>query len=133
MKLIIMLAFSALCLGSLKAQMVIENGFHQTIPLKDSTIDKKMYFVVTEGMKVVNFIFTVNLTDGQLSFTLEDPEGKKEGGFNLTATTENGKREPSKGRFAHDVKSPIPGKWVLNIKSQHATGKATYELQIDTK
>lgn len=133
MKLIIMLALSALCFSSLKAQTVIENGFRQTIPLKDSTIDKKMYFDVAQGTALINFILNVNLTDGRLSFSLEDPEGKKEGGFDLSAGYENGKNQPSKGQFSHDVKSPIPGRWIVYIKSQHAYGKATYELQINNK
>ena len=128
-----MLALSALCLSSLKAQTVLESNLKQTILLKDSTIDKRMYFDVAQGTAVINFILNVNLTDGRLSFNLEDPEGKKEGGFDLSAGYENGKNQPSKGQFSHDVKSPVPGRWVVNIKSQHAYGKATYELQINNK
>ena len=122
MKQITILAAFVFCATILQAQTVTETELHKEITLTDSTIDRKLYFEVIAGTPNVDFLFTVTLTSGHLSFTVTDPEGKREGGFSLD--------KDSKGHFTANKKSPLPGKWVVYLTSRHATGYLSYDVKM---
>ena len=123
MKKIIILAALVFCSAVSHAQTSIDNELSKSYSFTDSTIDHKMYFTVKEGMSNVSILFKVTLEKGNLSFHVTDPEGKKVGNFNLD--------KGSKGEFSSNEKSPLPGKWVVYITLNHATGTLSYNVKID--
>ncbi len=105
-----------------------QENIDKTIQLKDSTVEYSVTLKITKGIKEVNFAVIGFLSNGELSFKIADPEGKKEGGFGLVATDDDGKIQPGSGRMTHSVKVPIPGTWTVRIKTANATGNLTYKI-----
>lgn len=114
--------FSTVC----SAQEILE----KSVELKDSTIEYDVTLKIKKGAKEAHFLVVSFLINGELSFQVSDPEGKKEGGFYLSATGDDGKATAGSGRMTHTVKIPIPGTWTVHIKATQATGHLTYKLNI---
>jgi hypothetical protein len=107
-----------------------QDKIDKTVQFKDSTVEYTVHLKVKKGAKEANFLVVGFLENGELSFKIADPEGKKEGGFGLSATGDDGKTKPGSGRMTHTVKIPIPGTWTVTIKATKATGNLTYKLNI---
>jgi hypothetical protein len=116
------LAVAACCKG--------QDKLDKTLQFKDSTVEYTVHLIVKKGAKEANFLVAGFLENGELSFNITDPEGKKEGGFGLSATGDDNKVKPGSGRMTHTVKVPIPGTWTVLIKASKATGNLTYKLNI---
>ncbi len=117
----------------LRAQIIGKSELTKTIILTDSSINRRLYLPITKGMAYIHFFFKVNVSDGGVTVNIEDPEGKQEGGFRVTADTEmeeNGEKG-SKGQMTHEVNFPIQGNWLILLKSKHASGTLSYEIKLN--
>lgn len=125
MKKIIILAAFIFCAGVLQAQTEAKEELTKSFSFRDSTSTQKLYFTVSEGTPNIGFVFNVTLAKGHLSFRVTDPEGKKCGNFSLD--------KDSKGQFSDNEKTPLAGKWVVELTLSHATGTLSYEVKMDNK
>ncbi len=118
------------CLLGIASLCRAQDNIDKTMQFKDSTAEYTVTLKIKKGAKEVNFAVIGFLSNGELSFNVRDPEGKKEGGFGLAATGDDGKIKPGSGRMTHSVKIPIPGTWTVMIKAANATGNLTYKINI---
>jgi hypothetical protein len=112
--------FLVLAAASAKAQTI-----KGSIDLKDSTINRTIPFEVATGTKSLKYVVKVYVDLGQVTVTLSDPNGRTP-----TNITIGGGHEASKGELSDDVKTKIPGTWKFNFRSDRATGKISYEIEI---
>ena len=107
-----------------KAQM------NSSIDLRDSTITRVIPVEVPAGTKTLKYSVKVDLTAGEATLTFNDPNGKKEGGFTVNAQKKGGGRERSKVESSDSNSPPITGTWKLTIRTQSATGRITYDIDV---
>ena len=121
------LLFFLLILGAVQAKAQQIKG---SIDLKDSTINRTIPFEVAAGSKSVKYHVKVYVATGSLTITMTDPHNKKSGGFTLDTRTRDGGTEPSKGELGDSYSPPVTGTWKFNIKTENATGKISYQIDI---
>lgn len=109
------------------AQTTMDKAIH----LKDSSIVRTLQLEIKQGTQEIKFSVNGYLSVGELSFKIEDPEGKQEGGFQLIALGDNGKRSPGSGVMTHNVVHPLTGSWKIKIQTNHANGTLRYRIEID--
>jgi hypothetical protein len=115
--------------------VTVFNSFAQTrlenkIDLNDSSISRTIALDIKKGTSEISFYIAGYLSDGWLSFLIADPEGKREGQFQLEAISD-GKKGPGKGRMEHKVDRPIEGRWEIRIRTNHAKGNLSYKIIIE--
>lgn len=116
-----------LILGAIQAKAQQIKG---SIDLRDSTITRTIPFEVAAGSKTVKYRVKVYIGTGELSVIVTDPHDKKAGGFTLGTKTSDGKTEPSKGELGDNYSPPVAGTWKFNIRSENATGRISYQIDI---
>jgi hypothetical protein len=107
-----------------------QTNFEKKIILKDSTINQTITMEIKQGVPVIRCWVNSYLSVGDLSFKIFDPENKQEGGFGLDAIVD-GEKKPSSGRMTHEIKSPIPGTWKIQIRVNSATGNLSYKIHFN--
>ncbi len=71
-----------------------------------------------EDLIKVVFDFSGEIESGNLELTIQDPNGKYEGGFSLKKSNEAVlKSKNSKGNFQKSIINPLNGTWVIKIKA----------------
>lgn len=121
------LLFFLLILGAVQAKAQMIKG---SIDLKDSTINRSIPFEVAAGSKSAKYSVKVYVATGELTVTITDPHDKKAGGFTLSTRTRDGGTEPSKGELGDSYSPPIAGTWKFNIKTESATGRISYQIDV---
>jgi len=119
--------FFLLALGAIQAKAQFIKG---SIDLRDSTINRSIPFEVAAGTKSVKYVVKAYVAVGELTVTLLDPNDKKATGFTLGTRTRSGRSEPSKGEIFDDVNPKIPGTWKFNIRTENATGRISYQIEV---
>jgi hypothetical protein len=121
------LLFFLLTLAAVQAKAQVIKG---SIDLRDSTINRSIPFEVTAGTRLVKYVIKVYAADGEVTVMLTDPNDKKSVIFTLGTETRSGGHEPSQGELSDDLKPKIPGTWKFNIRSENATGRISYQIEI---
>ncbi|QKJ30738.1 hypothetical protein HQ865_13575 [Mucilaginibacter mali] len=124
MKKLLFLLLALVAVGA-KAQ-----GLKGTIDLKDSVINRSIPFEVAAGAKNLKYAVRADLTNGEATLTFTDPKGKKAGGFTLSSKTKGGGSERSKVESSESTSTPVAGTWNLAIKTEKATGRITYDIEV---
>lgn len=134
-------------LGTSFGQSQAQSEFTQQFNFDKSTDEKEVTLEIKTGTEMVGFQFTSEITGGHLIMTILDPNGKKEGGFELEAVESKGDGSShssssntnsndnshtytmvtTDGGNAHgmlnkQVDNPVAGTWRVKIKSKELTG-----------
>ena len=121
------LLFILLILGAVQAKAQTIKG---SIDLKDSTINRSIPFEVATGTKSVRYRVKVYVAVGEVTVTLNDPNGKKATGFTIGTKVPSGGNEPSKGELGDDVIPHVFGTWKFNIRAENASGRISYQIDV---
>jgi hypothetical protein len=121
------LLFILLILGAAQAKAQMIKG---SIDLKDSTINRTIPFEVAAGTKSVKYSVKVYLSLGELTVTINDPNGKKATGFTLGTKRQDGGNDPSKGELGDSFVPKTTGTWKFSISAENATGRISYEVDV---
>ena len=124
MKKLLIILFA---LGAVQAKAQLIKG---SIDLRDSTINRTIPFEVASGTKLVKYVLKVFADVGELTISLTDPNDKKSMNVTLGTKTGSGGHEPSKGELSDDLKPKVTGTWKFNIRAENATGRVTYQIEI---
>ncbi len=128
-------------------QSQARSEFAQKFNFDKSTDEKEITLEVKTGTEMVGFEFTSEITGGHLIMTILDPNGKKEGGFELEAVESKGdgrNHSSSSNRNSNDnshtytmvttdggnahgmlnkqIDNPVAGTWKVKIKSKTLSG-----------
>ena len=107
-----------------KSQRVVERHLN----CKDSSISSDIRIVVDKNDLTMDYLIKGHLSAGVFKAILYDPEGRQEGGFQLTADPKTDEPGGAKGQMSGPVKSPMPGSWRLHLEAQHCTGNLSYQI-----
>lgn len=121
------LLFLFLVLGAVQAKAQVIKG---SIDLRDSTITRTIPFEVASGTKSVKYFVKVYVDAGAVTVTLNDPNNKKATGFTIGTEIPDGGHEPSKGELGDTVTPHVFGTWRFYIKSENATGRISYQIDV---
>lgn len=101
-----------------------------SIDLKDSTINRTVPFEVAEGARSVKYALKVYVSRGAVTVTITDPHEKKATGFTAGSQQPGGGHEASKVESSDSVSPPVAGIWKLNIRTENATGRISYQIDV---
>lgn len=93
-----------------------------TLDKEDLNQDIKIRF--QEELKKVTFDFSGEIKSGSLELTIQDPNGKYEGGFSLKRNKGTAlKNKNATGNFQKSITNPLNGTWVIGIEASGVEGK----------
>jgi hypothetical protein len=114
----------------------------------ENETDEKEVIISVKDLRTIAFKFKGQIKYGDLLVTILDPEGKKEGGFQLTKVDGDGdlntKKEGNsysykfkdksgkggaKGSMHKMLENPVNGDWTIRIEVTKVTGQMAFEVQ----
>jgi hypothetical protein len=111
---------------SKKSFQTASNTMDISMTFKDCDSSKTSAFKVGNGVERITITSKSHLSKGDMSFSVIDPEGKRETGFQIGVGSDG---KPGNGQLTHEIKQPISGEWKLEIKVNKGTGNITYKIR----
>lgn len=107
------------------------SSFEEKIEFNDNNTGYKIVLDVDKSLSHIDFKFEAIIDKGDLLIVIFDPNGKREGGFELQARTTPDRKHNStsvNGNMKKQILHPLLGEWVISVKAINAKGTITVSL-----
>jgi len=111
--------------NTIRRNFSIVTAFNEKINFTSSDTDYTIILEVNKPLTHIDVKFTSLIDKGDMVIEILDPNGKREGGFELEAKDANdpkGKSTSVNGIMGKRINNPLKGEWTIKIELAKAEG-----------